>query len=112
MEQIHEAAARSWAWHCRASAHSCIHALSGQVPERGRALPQNALGFDGDPRATLKARVIRRKLHPGNIRLVADADGGLWAEYDLAPGALLLKEGQVVAGARFGNCLLSLSRRK
>jgi hypothetical protein len=45
--------------------------------------------------------VILRKLHPGNSRLVPDADGGLWAEYDLAPRALLLKEGHVVAGGGF-----------
>ena len=47
---------------------------------------QIALGLDGDPRAALTAHVILRKLHPGNVRLVPDADGGLWAEYDLAPG--------------------------
>ena len=49
---------------------------------------QIALGLDNDQRAALKARVILRKLL-GNIRFMPDEDGGLWAEYEIEPGALL-----------------------
>ena len=50
---------------------------------------QIAQGLDNDPRAALKARAILRKLLPANVRVMADADGGLFAEYEVAPGALL-----------------------
>lgn len=49
---------------------------------------QIAQGLDNDPRAAGKARMILRKLLNGTIRLIPD-QGGLWAEYQLQPAALL-----------------------
>ena len=51
-------------------------------------LPTGTGRLDKDPRAAGKARVILRKLLNGNVRLIPD-QGGLWAEYQLQPGALL-----------------------
>jgi len=46
-----------------------------------------AKGLDNHPREAGKARAILRKLL-GPVRLVPD-DGGLWAEYEVQPAALL-----------------------
>jgi site-specific DNA recombinase len=61
---------------------------------------QITLGLEGDPRATLKVRMILRDLFGGEIRLVPQLDGGLTAHWNLHPGALLSGLGKV-AGARF-----------
>ena len=58
-----------------------------------------ALGLDNDQRAALKARVILRKLL-GNIRFMPDEDGGLWAEYEIEPAALLKRVGTDGSGGR------------
>lgn len=50
---------------------------------------QITLGLEGDPRATLKARMILRDLFGGEIRLVPQLDGALTAHWNLHPGALL-----------------------
>ena len=48
----------------------------------------------------------------GDVRLVPSGEE-LWVEYDVQPAALLRGAyGQVVAGARFGNCLLTLPRTR
>ena len=59
-------------------------------------------GLDGDPRAALKARVILRELFGGKIRLVPEADGALWAEYNLRPAALLKAAGASVGSSGSG----------
>ncbi len=59
---------------------------------------QIALGLDNDPRAAGKARVILRKLL-GNIRLIPEK-GGLWAEYEVQPAALLKRVGTDGSGGR------------
>ena len=48
-----------------------------------------ASGLHNDPTAALEARLILRKLMT-DIRFVPDADGGLYAEYEIRPGAILL----------------------
>ena len=58
---------------------------------------QIAEGLDNDPRAAGKARAILRKLL-GPIRFVPDEDGGLWAEYEVQPGALLKGVGTAGSG--------------
>ena len=50
---------------------------------------QIALGLEGDPRATTKARAIVRDLFGGEIRLVPEPDGGLTAHWNLHASALL-----------------------
>jgi len=50
---------------------------------------QIALGLEGNPRATLKARSIVRDLFGGEIRLVPEPDGGLTAHWNLHREALL-----------------------
>jgi site-specific DNA recombinase len=62
---------------------------------------QIALGLDDSPREALKARAILRKLLPNNIRFTPAEDGGLWAEYDVEPAALLGRD-RLVAGVGFG----------
>lgn len=71
---------------------------------------QIAKGLNSDPQAAAKARVVLRKLL-GEIRLVPEPDGALWAEYEISPGAALVKGfvsnglstalERVVAGAGF-----------
>ena len=60
---------------------------------------QIAQGLDKDPRAAGKARVILRKLLNGTVRLIPD-QGGLWAEYQLQPAALLKGVGTGGSGGR------------
>ena len=48
-----------------------------------------ASGLDNDPTAAMEARLILRKLMPNNIRFMPEPDGGLFAEYELSPGAML-----------------------
>ena len=45
-------------------------------------------GLDNDPQAAMEARRILRKMMT-DIRCVPDKDGGLYAEYEVRPGALL-----------------------
>jgi DNA invertase Pin-like site-specific DNA recombinase len=76
-------------------------------------------GLEGDPRAAARARVILRKLL-GEIRLVPEPGGALWAEYEISPAAVMLKASvsngfatpleRVVAGARY--MLSSIPQRK
>lgn len=61
---------------------------------------QIALGLEGDPRATLKARMILRDLFGGEIRLVPQLDGGLTAHWNLHPDALLKGLGTSGSGGR------------
>jgi hypothetical protein len=49
---------------------------------------QIALGLEGEPRATLKARSIVQGLFGGEIRLVPEPDGGLAAHWNLHRKAL------------------------
>lgn len=62
---------------------------------------QIALGLEGEPRATLKARSILRDLFGGEIRLVPEPDGGLAAHWNLHREAVLRGLGRLVAGAGF-----------
>ena len=50
---------------------------------------QISLGLEGDPRATIKARMRLRELFGGKVRLVPQLDGGLIAHWNLHPGVLL-----------------------
>ena len=50
---------------------------------------QISLGLEGDPRATIKARMLLRELFGGRVRLVPQLDGGLIAHWNLHPGVLL-----------------------
>jgi hypothetical protein len=50
---------------------------------------QVVLGLDGDPRASLKARVFLRELFSGEIRPVPDEQRGLVAHWNLCTAALL-----------------------
>ena len=65
-----------------------------EAPKVATMLPNAALreqiglGLDGDPRAANKARAILRKLC-GPILVESDADGSVWARFDLHPAALL-----------------------
>jgi site-specific DNA recombinase len=61
---------------------------------------QITLGLEGDPRATLKARMILRDLFGGEIRLIPQLDGGLTAHWNLHPGALLSGLGTNGSGGR------------
>jgi hypothetical protein len=54
------------------------------------------LGLDGDPRAAIRARAILRKLC-GPIVIESDADGSVWARFELHPVALL-SQGAGTAG--------------
>ena len=47
-------------------------------------------GLDGNPRETAKARIIIRDLL-GPIQMCPGPDGGLWAEYNTGPAALVKK---------------------
>lgn len=59
------------------------------VPQAAEAYRrQIAAGLDNDPAAASKARTILRKLMPKNVRVVPE-NGGLYAEYEVSPGALL-----------------------
>ena len=59
---------------------------------------QIALGLEGEPRATLKARSILRELFGGEIRLVPEPDGGLAAHWNLHVSALLRQQGSDGSG--------------
>lgn len=61
---------------------------------------QIALGLEGEPRATLKARSILRELFGGEIRLVPEPDGGLTAHWNLHISALLKQQGSDGSGGR------------
>jgi site-specific DNA recombinase len=61
---------------------------------------QIALGLEGEPRATLKARSILRDLFGGEIRLVPEPDGGLTAHWNLHREALLKGLGTYGSGGR------------
>jgi site-specific DNA recombinase len=61
---------------------------------------QIALGLEGDPRATLKARSILRELFGGEIRLIPEPDGGLAAHWNLQISALLRTQGSDGSGGR------------
>ena len=68
-------------------------ALSGRAPSilpRAAELyrRQVALGLEGDPQATLKARVFLRDWFGGKIRLEPLPDGGLMAHWNQNVGAL------------------------
>jgi hypothetical protein len=58
-----------------------------------------AQGLDGDERAALKARVFLRELL-GRINLKPEGEGELWAEYGVAPAALLKVVGFDGSGGR------------
>ena len=61
---------------------------------------QVALGLDGDPRASLRARVFLRELFSGEFRLVPDENGGLVAHWNLCTAALLRGVGSSGSGGR------------
>jgi hypothetical protein len=50
---------------------------------------QISKGLDGDPDEALKARGTLRGLFCGQVDLIPDENGELWAEYGLQPAALL-----------------------
>ena len=59
---------------------------------------QVALGLEGDPQATLKARVFLRDWFGGKIRLEPLPDGGLMAHWNQSVGALLKGLGSCGSG--------------
>jgi hypothetical protein len=59
-----------------------------------------ALGLEGEPRATGKARMILRELFGGKIRRVPEPDGGLTAHWNLHLSALVKALGRDGSGGR------------
>ncbi len=57
-------------------------------------------GLDGDPRAAGEARLTLRQMIPDRIKLLAEKDGSLWAEYNLQPRILLKGAGACGRGDR------------
>ena len=81
-------------------------ALSGRAPSilpRAAELyrRQVALGLEGDPQATLKARVFLREWFGGKIRLEPLPDGGLMAHWNQNVGALCKGLGSCGSGGRY-----------
>lgn len=68
---------------------------------------QISRGLDGDPEATVEARLILKELIPDRIRLTSKPDGTLWPRFGLQPAALLAVPGSVVGMRGF---LASLRR--
>lgn len=64
------------------------------------AREQVLAGLDGDPRASLKARVFLREWFGGQIRLVPDANGGLMAHWNQCVAALFRSVGSDGSGGR------------
>ena len=80
-------------------------AFSGRAPSilpRAAELyrRQVALGLEGDPQATLKARVFLREWFGGKIRLEPLPDGGLMAHWNQNVGALCKGLGSCGSGGR------------
>lgn len=73
---------------------------------------QIALGLEGEPRATLKARSILRELFGGEIRLVPEPDGGLTAHWNLHISALLKQQGSDGSGGSLPQLFATLPRHR
>jgi hypothetical protein len=68
--------------------------LLARLPHAARLYRQRIIeGLNGDPRTAAKARVIRREVFSGEIRLQLQPDGGLLALWNLQPTTLLLGAG-------------------
>lgn len=84
--------------HCGSGGFNVAGAQVLSIVPRAAALydRQISRGLDGDPEATVEARLILKELIPDRIRLTSKPDGTPWPRFGLQPAALLAVPGSVV----------------